>query len=145
MRDELLQQLGETLERLGKSLTKEYGDSLICLSPALDHVVLVLGSEGEMNVKQLAQYLLITPGAVTQQIVQLETEGLVGRTANPQDRRETFIQLTIKGQAIYETIRNNHQQVLAEAFADLAEDELEQLVSLISKASQRYDKKENKE
>lgn len=140
MRDEILQQLGDALERLGKSLAKEYGDSLICLSPALDHAVLVLGSEGEMNIKQLAQYLMVTPGAVTQQIVQLESEGIVGRTPNPQDRRETFVQLTIKGQAIYEKIRGNQQQVLADGFADLEENELEQLVSLITKSSKRYDK-----
>jgi MarR family 2-MHQ and catechol resistance regulon transcriptional repressor len=142
MRDDLLQQLGESFERFGKSLSKRQGANLVCLSPALDHLIMVLGMEGEMNIKQLSGYLFITPGAVTQQVVQLEEEGMVGRTVNPDDRRETFVQLTIKGQAIYEKIRQNHQRVLADAFADLDESELDQLVALIGKASKRYDKEE---
>lgn len=112
------------------------------VTPALKHALIMIGSDGGMNVSQLAQVLKVTPGAATQHVAALEQKGLVERVASSEDRREVQIQLTELGHEMYGTIRKDFLRGLDKAFIELDDAELNQFVELMSKANAQYKRSE---
>lgn len=131
-------ELGESFTAIGKEIKLKYGDDLTCVTPALDKVLAIAGSQETLNVKHIARLLSITSGAATQHIDALEKIGAVSRIPNEKDRREIIIQLTPKGESMYQKIQDNHVTLLEEVFEGLEDSELEELVRLITKASTKY-------
>lgn len=150
-RNQLLLQLAENLTIFVKHMhpqdTSE--DQKRCIlkigskiTPALKHALMMIGSDGAMNVSQLAHVLKVTPGAATQHVAALEQKGLVERVASSEDRREVQIQLTELGRKMYATIRKEFLRGLDKAFTELDDTELNQFVELMSKANAQYKRSE---
>ncbi len=108
------------------------------LSPAQKHALMIIGSDGEMNIKQLATVLKITSGAATQHVGALESLGAVERVMSEADRREVFIRVTDKGKSMVAAIRSEFLTGLEAAFEELDDAELEQFVQLMTKANTKY-------
>lgn len=108
------------------------------ITPALKHALMMIGTDGSLNVSQLATMLKVTPGAATQHVAALEKLKLVERKASSADRREVTIQLTALGHDMYKDIRAEFLQSLDIAFEDLDDEELQQFVELMSKANAKY-------
>ena len=141
-RQTLLVELGKKLKLIAKELWLKHGEVSSCISPALDQVLMVVGSEGQINVKHLATLLRITPGAVTQHIDALEKAGMLARVMNKTDRREVMVSLTRKGRGPLKQIRKANLELLDEAFRNLDDGELATFVELITKVSAKYVNKE---
>ena len=62
--------------------------------------VVAVGPGGEPTVSELAARLGVTHGAVSQLAGRLEKKGLVQRTANPKDRRQSIVRLTDAGKEL---------------------------------------------
>jgi DNA-binding MarR family transcriptional regulator len=122
-------------ERLG---VKIFGKTL---SPAQKHALMIIGNDGQMNIKQLASVLKITSGAATQHVAALESLGAVERVMSEEDRREVFVQTTPEGQTMVKAIRTEFLKVLEAAFEELDDNELEQFVELMTKANSKYSQK----
>jgi DNA-binding MarR family transcriptional regulator len=112
-------------------------------SPAQNYVLIIIGMQGAMRVKQLAEVLRVTSGAVTQHIDVLEKAGLLARTINPENRREVVVDITPEGKSTYQAIRRAKLRMLNELFSGLDDDERATLTRLIEKISHKYI--ENKE
>lgn len=138
-RVELLDQLEQQFMTVVKGMVSRRGEGdQVCLTPALDHVLAIIGLHVACNVKQIAQTLQITSGAAAQHITSLEADGLCRRRTNPEDHRETLVELTEQGRHVVRKLRAKHRRILEEVFSDLNDVELGTLVQLTSKASHKY-------
>lgn len=146
-RNQLLLQLAENLTIFVKNMHPQDSeeDERRCIlkigskiTPALKHALIMIGTDGGLNISQLAQVLKVTPGAATQHVAALEQKGLVERVASSEDRREVQIQLTDLGQEMYGTIRKDFLRGLDKAFTELDDTELDQFVQLMTKANAQY-------
>lgn len=133
-------QLSESLSRAGRKVWARYDDNYTCLTPALDKVLAIIASppDGPVTVKQLAHFLLISPGAATQHITALEAENAVVRVAGTKDRRETMVRLTPHGHELYDCIRAKRLLLYEDVFGGLDDAELQTLINLLTKASQHH-------
>lgn len=79
----------EKLSSWEMAVVKDAGHSL----PQI-HAVEILGGNGDMRMKELAEKMGITTGTLTVQIDKMELAGLVARKAHQQDRRSILVGLT---------------------------------------------------
>ncbi|MCG8573138.1 MAG: MarR family transcriptional regulator [Spirochaetes bacterium] len=95
------------------------------------HAIEILGTNGPLKMKELAEKIGITTGTLTVTIDKLEKKGIVSRKSNPADRRSFVIELTQQGKEIQQEHSQYHLQLTAECTADFTESEKEQFFSLI--------------
>jgi MarR family 2-MHQ and catechol resistance regulon transcriptional repressor len=138
-REELISSLEHSMMVIGKEMYQEQIGISDC-SPAQNHVLVVIAMFGSIGIKQLAEKLHITSGAASQHVDALEKAGLVKRNMSPNNRREVFVEITKQGEDEFKKIRSAKSQMLSKLFHDLSDAELNTLVQLIDKVSQKYTK-----
>ena len=136
-RKELLTQFEHNMMVIGKEM-HEHQLSISKYSPAQNHVLLIIGLRGSLRVKELAEILHVTSGAITQHIEVLEKAGLLIRRINSKNRREVMVEITPKGEHTFKEIRSAKLETLNDLFSILDDDELATLTKLIEKISSRY-------
>jgi DNA-binding MarR family transcriptional regulator len=77
-----------------------YRDSDLTVPQA--DVIFTLGNTGGLTFKEIGEKTLITKGTLTGVIDRLETKGLVKRVSCSDDRRCTRVNLTAKGNRVFE-------------------------------------------
>ncbi|VTU37750.1 Benzoate anaerobic degradation regulator [Variovorax sp. PBL-H6] len=82
-----------------------------------------------LKMRVLSRYLMVTGGNVTGLTDELEREGVVQRSASPEDRRAWIVSLTPKGRRGFEAMAKAHEEWLLELFAGLDEKAVHQLYS----------------
>jgi len=98
------------------------------------HVLTSLHWAGEpyrRSAGELARHADLTSGAMTSRLDALESEGLVRRLRDPNDRRSVLIQLTDKGRQKHEQamdIQGKKEALLAEALTDREKEQLNALL-----------------
>lgn len=75
----------------------------------------------------LAGWLQVTPRSATEVVDALETQGLVARTADPDDRRAVFVGLTDQGREIAREIRTARKAQTETLLEELSEADRAQL------------------
>ncbi|TDL92743.1 MarR family transcriptional regulator [Vibrio vulnificus] len=89
--------------------------------------------EGErVTQSELASRLAVTNSNITQILSKLEDAGYIQRE---QEWKTKYISLTSNGVALRNEVVPAQEQFRAEQFANLTEDELEQLIQLLKKAN----------
>jgi DNA-binding MarR family transcriptional regulator len=92
-------------------------------------MLLSFTSSGSLPITKVGERLMVHPTGITKLVDKLEQNGLVRRVANPDDRRGILAEITDEGRA---RAREATRAVTAVRFgADLADDDLEHLVSLV--------------
>ena len=135
-RESLLVELGQNLKLIVRGVWLKHGDAHGCFSPAQDQLLMAVGVDEHVTVKQLAALLRVTPGAVTQQVEALEKLGALTRVINKEDRREVMVSLTRRGRSSLKQIRKANLRLLDEAFGNLNAFEIKALVELTAKATE---------
>lgn len=125
-------QNSELFEHYSRTITEFY-DSLNSweqsvvsgtgVSPAQMHLLEVIGTCGEMRMKELAGSLGVTTGTLTVMAHRLEEKGYVFRSKNDQDRRSFFIRLTGRGEEEYRRHHHMHFHLIEDIVDALGEDE----------------------
>jgi len=85
------------------------------------------------SVKEIAKFLHVTPGAVTQLIDGLVDKKLVKREEDLSDRRVINIKLTKITKDRFEDFKKKYFANVSRAFSDFNDIEIEQLIRLINK------------
>ena len=80
-----------------------------------------------LKMRVLSRYLMVTGGNVTGLTDELEREGVVQRSASPEDRRAWIVSLTPKGRRSFEAMAKEHEEWLLEMFSGLDAKALQQL------------------
>lgn len=96
-------------------------------------VLELLFHKGPSTVQYITEKILIANSSTTYIIDQLQAKGLIYREASCQDRRVCIVNLTETGKALIEKSFPCHADKLEEAFMDLNEQELQDLIKLLRK------------
>jgi DNA-binding MarR family transcriptional regulator len=136
-RNILLSRLEDSIHIIGKG-THEIQINKMDYSPAQNHVLMLIGSHGDIGIKKLSQMLRVTSGAATQHVAALEKANLVVRKINIGDRREVNVSITKKGATAYKALCLVKSRILRDVFSVLDDKELQTLVNLFEKVSHKY-------
>ncbi|MEG0472374.1 MAG: MarR family transcriptional regulator [Solibacillus sp.] len=88
-------------------------------------VLELLYHKGDQPIQIIGKKVLIASSSITYVVDKLENRGFVQRLACPKDRRVTYTSLTNAGLAFIESIFPKHEQMVAQIFNVLTEEELE--------------------
>ena len=106
--------------RTARRLRQEAGGGL---SPTLSAALASIERHGPLTPSELAARERVQRPTATRLIAGLEERGLVGRTADPGDRRSSLIAVTPDGEALLRELRTRKDVFLARRLRDLpAED-----------------------
>lgn len=118
---------------LGYRLRKVVDDGMTAggLSLARTKVLRTLDGRGAMRQSSLARELGHAPRSVTQSVESLEREGLIARTADPEDGRSKLVSLTPEGTRALAAGTAAGEHVLHEIFGTLDSEQLADLGKLL--------------
>ena len=102
-------------------------DSATGLAPARLSALSVLVFGGAMSLNELARAEQVRPPTMSRIVDALESEGLIRRTVNQQDRRAVVLEATEKGTAILWQGRKRRVKFLAKHLSRLSEQERKQI------------------
>lgn len=103
------------------------------LTPQQYHTIEIVGSEGPIRMKPLAEKLGVTTGTLTVMIDRLQKAGYVTRQNDPQDGRAYYSVLTDKGQESYREHQEHHRALVENITGTLADAESAQLITILNK------------
>lgn len=114
---------GKSFPFNGCSLSKAQAEVLLFISHTKDGA----------SAKDLAKYLQVTGGAITQIIDGLVEKGLVNRVECDEDRRIQFLALTKKAHGAFTKFKKEYYLTMLPMFDALSEKEIAQLTALLNK------------
>ena len=112
-------------------------DAATGLAPARLSALSVLVFGGAMSLNELARAEQVRPPTMSRIVDALESEGLIRRTVNQQDRRAVVLEATEKGTAILWRGRKRRIKFLAKHLSRLSEEErkkIDEAIKAIQKA-----------
>jgi DNA-binding MarR family transcriptional regulator len=102
------------------------------LSRARAQLLWVLGSDGAVTQRALADTLRVTPRNVTGLVDRLQSDALVARRPHPLDRRASLVELTAHGRDIVADLQRQHAELADLLFAGLPERSVTEFSSALS-------------
>jgi len=84
----------------------------------------------------IAQYMEISPSAVSQIVTRLEKENYLKRDINPNNRREVVVMMAERGKAYYHREEQINELIIEKIYSKMPVEDLEQLRSLILRLHQ---------
>lgn len=98
-----------------RRLRERFGVSL----PRFDYLAQLHRHPDGLRMSALSRYLMVSGGNVTGLTDELEKDGLVERTDDPDDRRSWRVRLTPPGRAAFEAMAREHEGWVVELFEGL--------------------------
>jgi DNA-binding MarR family transcriptional regulator len=135
-RQELLQDLIEKMTKAIQNMhtgqSFPFGDFMLGKQQIMI-LFFVFENKGEASVKEIAKFLNVTSGAVTQFIDGLVEKKMVIREENPMDRRSINIKLTENTKLKFSDFKKMYIKVASLAFREFADEDLKQFIKLLEK------------
>ena len=103
------------------------------LYPGQDAVLLALGAEDGLSLRDLAERLIVRPPTITKTVARLTTQELVEKRASDTDARQSHAFLTEKGLALVAEVRETQRTVERNALRGMSEKERKTLRKLLQK------------
>lgn len=104
-------------------------------------VLAILADAGPCSQKQIAECIALNKSDVTKLMNELESQGLVKRVEDPQDRRRHSVTLTTKGKHQLEVGDRELNDSMREFLSALSDTEYRQLRQLLLKALRGHDER----
>ncbi len=135
-REELLQKLIERLLSIMKQIHHGVLSQDTCISQSQARLLFIIDSKKAdgISVKELAEKLSVTPGAITQFVDALVKKDFVKRHEDPNDRRIVRLTLTESARSQSEKLRKEFLSSAAKVFDILSDEEMKLLIELLAKA-----------
>lgn len=137
-RNQLLEQALNQLGYISRSISAPHGfslDDIVLTRPQIHIFFFVAHHKDGVSVKDIARFLSVTKGAVSQFIDLLVEKNLVKREEHTRDRRLQRITLTEFAESRLKQFEKSYYASLFQLFDDLTDKELKQLVALLEKIS----------
>ena len=103
------------------------------LSPQQNHTIEIVGDEGPIRMKPLADKLGVTTGTLTVMVDRLQKAGYVERKNDPDDRRAFNVVLTKKGKQTHQEHHAYHSKLAEDIAGSLSEKEAEAFVEALER------------
>ena len=103
--------------------------------------VLFLLSKQPVNVKNIANKLHVTSGAVSQIVENLVKSGLLLREASPTDRRGVLVGLSPEGKTRLEIIKQTYTKRMESILSTVTDNQLESLQTITNQMIQATEEK----
>ena len=103
------------------------------LTQAQFGVIESLGHLGHMTLGDVSRKQLSSCGNTTVVVDNLEKEGLVERRRCKEDRRSTYVHLTLKGRKLFDEIFHQHARYIRELASVLSVEKQDHLSALLKK------------
>jgi len=144
IREELLQKLTGQVFSVMKQVHHNISAHDTSLSPPQAQLLITIArsSNNGLSVKELAESINVTPGAITQFADALIKKGLVERESDINDRRIVRMKLTTSGRSQFETLTKEFLAAATQAFDILSNDEVTLLITMLNKVNSRSETKE---
>lgn len=108
------------------------------LTTSQNHAIEIVGHEGAIKMRKLADKLGVTTGTLTVSIDRLEKKALLRRVPHKSDRRSYLIELTEKGQKVFKMHHNHHLNLTREMMTDFSEQEQAALYQSLKKMMEHF-------
>lgn len=135
-RQDLLKKLIDKFTRAMYSLNKEhnfpFGDYMLGKQEIMI-LFFVYENKGESSAKDIAKFLHVTPGAVTQFTDSLVSKNLVIREVNILDRRGINIKLTPATKKDFNNFKKKFIESASKSFSGLSNEEIQIFINLVDK------------
>lgn len=92
-----------------------------------------INKEKQVTMKELSDFLEITPPSTTALINKLTKKNMLKRTVNKDDRRNVILSFTAKGEDMFKKAENEKVKIVKEIFSCLNEKESSELCSISQK------------
>ena len=104
-------------------------------------ILIVLNTEGAITQSKLTELLNVQPGTVSEVIGKLERAGFIERTTNENDRRTSELRLTKDGAEKAMLASDARKNMYDEMFACLTESEKSDLLTLLEKVNEDWERR----
>ncbi len=94
----------------------------------------------KLPLSSIVRKLCISRPAVTQCVDRLVSRELLVRSADPNDRRAQYVELTEKGKEYFESARENATEVINRIITRMGKEDAAQLACLLGKLSEAIEK-----
>ena len=101
--------------------------------PRFDLMAQLHKSPEGMTLGQLSSRMMVSNGNLTALVERLAEMGQIERRVSQTDRRVVIVALTASGEAAFSVMAQQHEDWIAEFFADLNRGETDQLMALLAK------------
>jgi DNA-binding MarR family transcriptional regulator len=128
----LIENLAQTTHRLHTSHSFPFGN-LMLRKQQIMILFFIYEKKSVASVKDIAKFLHVTPGAITQFVDGLVKENLVKREKNITDGRIINIKLTTSTEKQFNKFKNAYLESASKAFSHLSDNELKQFIKLLKK------------
>ena len=108
------------ITRTARRLRQEAGSGL---SPTLTSALATIARHGPLTPSELAERERVQRPTATKLLARLEEPGLVGRTADPTDRRSTLVAISPAGVALLAEVRTRKDAYLARRLRALSSED----------------------
>ncbi|MGH9166049.1 MAG: MarR family winged helix-turn-helix transcriptional regulator [Acidimicrobiales bacterium] len=125
---EMAARLRLSATRLARRLRQESGAGL---TPSQLSALAVIDHHGPMTLGELAEMERVAPPSVTKVVAKLETEGLVSRTSDPDDRRMARVATSEQGAALIAESRRRKTAWLTDQITGLNPAERQRLAAAL--------------
>ena len=105
------------------------------------HTIEAIGKEGNRTMGEIAHDLRITVGTLTTSINRLIKKGYAQRKRIEEDRRVVLVNLTEKGEEVFNAHSIFHKEMIDSILEEFAGEDLEVLTKLLGKISRFFEKK----
>jgi DNA-binding MarR family transcriptional regulator len=109
------------------------------LYPGQDAVLLAIGDEDGISLRDLAERLAVRPPTITKTVARLGAQGLVEKRNSDSDARQSHAHLTEKGLAIVDAVRATQKAVERKALKGFSNKERKQLRKLLQRVTGNLD------
>ena len=122
----VLHKAERTIRNLEAQIFKKHN-----LTPTQFSVLETLYSKGELRIQDLIDSMLATSGNMTVVIKNMERDGWISRSCDPNDRRSFRIKLTDQGQKKIEAVLPEHMANIRHMTDFLSQNDKEDLVRIL--------------
>lgn len=136
MKRTYIEQINILENQLAVQLASKYEKQLDNELTAKQVLLLELVRAGTASVKSLAEYMEVTPSAVSQLVTKLEEKKYIHRHINPENRREIILVIAQKGEAYFQKAQKLEQELNRQVYGKLSLEDLQQLKEILEKLYQ---------
>jgi len=96
-------------------------------------VLRALAEAGSMDINALGEMCQIHPASLSRMLPNLESEGRIERRADREDQRYVIVSITAKGQALFQRVAKESEQIYSSIERRIGSRELKTLYDLLDK------------